>query len=142
MIERLLDWPERLAAAVKAAETSPFVYGEHDCGLFAADVITAMTGVDILQTTRGAYSTEAGCYKYLKRVFGGGVRAACETVMAQYGCPEVPVAYAQRGDVVLLRQAAGDEVVGICLGVFTVAVTAHGLAAVPTFTSGCKAWRV
>jgi len=45
-VSRPPDWPERLLAALAAARDRPFRWGEHDCCLFAADLIEAVTGVD------------------------------------------------------------------------------------------------
>ena len=52
------DWPERLAVLVEARRHAPFVWGTHDCAMFAADAVLAQTDRDFLARWRGAYAAE------------------------------------------------------------------------------------
>ncbi len=38
------DWLARLAMTMRQYESAPFLFGVHDCGLFAARCVDAMTG--------------------------------------------------------------------------------------------------
>ena len=40
------DWEQALMRHVSACERTPFAYGEHDCTMFAAGAVLAMTGHD------------------------------------------------------------------------------------------------
>lgn len=88
---RLHDWPSRLSRTIEASFDKPFVYGEHDCGLFCADCIEAVTGVDPAAGWRGRYGNEIEAFKVMKvRSLAGVLDRLFEPV---------PLAFAQRGDV-------------------------------------------
>lgn len=48
----------------------PFVWGELDCAMFAANWAFRITGVDPVSEYRGRYKTELGCARILKREGG------------------------------------------------------------------------
>lgn len=90
---RLPDWPARLAAYLEAQRVQPFAWGSNDCVLFAAGAVRAITGADLLPVQRWQSVREAS--RLLVRL--GGLRAALDARL-----PAVPLAYAQRGDVLLV----------------------------------------
>ncbi|OCP04994.1 MULTISPECIES: hypothetical protein [unclassified Ensifer] len=67
-MKRFDDWYPRLAAYVSSVRRLPFEYGRHDCALFAAGAVAAMTGIDPAAKLRGKYSTLAGGLKKLRRL--------------------------------------------------------------------------
>lgn len=103
------DWHNRLIAVIRAAEKRPFLWGEHDCCLFAADCAEAMTGENFADDWRGTYDSETGAKKALLR--GGG---SLEKVLAKY-LDEVPVKMAQRGDIAVVENA-GTRCAGVIYG--------------------------
>ncbi|HID3971108.1 TPA: DUF6950 family protein [Enterobacter cloacae] len=103
------DWHNRLIAVIRAAEKRPFLWGEHDCCLFAADCAEAMTGENFADGWRGTYDSETGAKKALLR--GGG---SLEKVLAKY-LDEVPVKMAQRGDIAVVENA-GTRCAGVIYG--------------------------
>ncbi len=103
------DWHNRLIAVIRAAEKRPFLWGEHDCCLFAADCAEAMTGDNFAEGWRGTYDSETGAKKALLR--GGG---SLEKVLAKY-LDEVPVKMAQRGDIAIVENA-GTQCAGVIYG--------------------------
>lgn len=103
------DWHNRLIAVIRAAEKRPFLWGEHDCCLFAADCAEAMTGDNFADGWRGTYDSETGAKKALLR--GGG---SLEKVLAKY-LDEVPVKMAQRGDIAVVENA-GTRCAGVIYG--------------------------
>ncbi|ASD58625.1 MULTISPECIES: DUF6950 family protein [unclassified Enterobacter cloacae complex] len=103
------DWHNRLIAVIRAAEKRPFLWGEHDCCLFAADCAEAMTGDNFADGWRGTYDSETGAKKALLR--GGG---SLEKVLAKY-LNEVPVKMAQRGDIAVVENA-GTRCAGVIYG--------------------------
>lgn len=100
------DWHNRLTTVLKAATQRPFLWGEHDCCLFAAECAEAMCGEGFAKDWRGTYRDERGAKKALLR--GGG---SLEKVLARY-LDEVPVKLAQRGDIAIVENA-----VSRCAGV-------------------------
>lgn len=103
------DWHNRLIAVIRAAEKRPFLWGEHDCCLFAADCAEAMTGDNFADGWRGTYDSETGAKKALLR--GGG---SLEKVLAKC-LDEVPVKMAQRGDIAVVENA-GTRCAGVIYG--------------------------
>lgn len=103
------DWHNRLIAVIRAAEKRPFLWGEHDCCLFAADCAEAMTGDNFADGWRGTYDSETGAKKALLR--GGG---SLEKVLDKY-LDEVPVKMAQRGDIAVVENA-GTRCAGVIYG--------------------------
>lgn len=105
------NWTEILAASVAKAAAQPFVWGQLDCCLFAADVVLQITGHDHAAEFRGRYSTAAGAKKALHRYGQGDIKA---TMTAKLGEP-LPVLMARRGDFILAATELGDSL-GICMG--------------------------
>lgn len=105
---RYENWPEILAEEIEGARERPFSFGSHDCTAFAMRVVRAMTGRDHMAAFP-AYASEDEAAEILAA--RGGLAAMATQ---QFGAP-VAVAYAQRGDLVLLPTPRGDAL-GICLG--------------------------
>lgn len=103
------DWQRRLIDVIKAAEKRPFLWGEHDCCLFAADCAQAMCGEDFASTLRGTYSTANGAKRVL--LSNGG---SLESVLARH-LDDVPVKLAQRGDIAVVV-SAGRRCAGVVFG--------------------------
>ena len=64
MIRRLPDWQKRLTPVLARAARTPC---EHDCALFGADALAAMTGTDLAAPYRGRYRTLTGGLRLLRR---------------------------------------------------------------------------
>lgn len=107
---RLPDWPDRLAAALEAARETPFHWGAHDCWLAAADVVLAVTGRDPAAADRGTYTSEEAAEARL--ALSGGLESHVAAALAGIGAADVPPAFAQRGDVVLVA-IANQLLVGV-----------------------------
>ena len=90
------DWPERLDAFIRARRARSFAWGQHDCALFAADAVEAMTGNDPAAVFRGGYDSAAGA---LKAIRAAGHADLLSAVSAGLGEPLPSPLYAQRGDI-------------------------------------------
>ena len=103
---RYPDWQKKLVDTLQAAQTRPFLWGQHDCALFAADCVQAMCGEDFAAAYRGTYSSETGAKKALLKNHGSLEKAlrAC--------MDEIPVKLAQRGDVAIMCNG-GSHCAGI-----------------------------
>ncbi|MBZ5486890.1 hypothetical protein HW452_05060 [Halomonas aquamarina] len=127
------DWSKRLRETIQAAQGQPFLWGENDCCLFAADCCVAVCGVDPAEPYRGKYKTERGAKGALRRIHGS-LEAAWDARFER-----VDVRFRQRGDVVLF-----DSEFGRCVGVVwsggIIAVTEDGAAYVNAEPTVC--WRV
>jgi hypothetical protein len=127
MLTRREDWTSRLAAALEEARDKPFKWGSHDCGLFAADCVLAMTDTDPAALYRGQYVDEAGARDTLWLISGGGLRAAWTKAL---GPAMNNVRMAKRGDVVLV-EVGGVEATGVVVGSRVACLSEAGLAMVP-----------
>lgn len=114
---RLVDWEARLGAYIEAVAGLDHAYGQHDCGLFCAGAVEAMTGVDPAVQFRGGYDDAKSAAKVL-RDKGAGTLA--KTVAGMFD--EVPPAFAHRGDIVW-----NGEAIGICIGSVALFVSDGGL---------------
>lgn len=128
------NWPDILAEQIKAAETRPFSFGEHDCLMFAANVVLAMTGKDVAANLRGDYHDERSAIEAL-RFFG----TLHDVAIACFGEPVDPK-FAQRGDVVMLLRD-GRESLAICEGARACAPGAQRLEWARMSEALC-AWKV
>lgn len=134
---RYEDWAERLAEYYELLHELQFEQGTHDCGLFAAGAIEAMTGVDHIAPYRGKYTSVAGYMKLLKADGFKSVEAYCTSVLGE----PIPVLLAQRGDLVM-KQERGIEALGICDGASAIFINQDGGLTNVYMDECLKAWRV
>jgi hypothetical protein len=106
---RLRDWPSRFAALVDESRARPFEWGQHDCCLWAASAVEAITGRDPGAQWRGAYDDARGALDFLE--FLGGLEGAG----AMTGKP-LSVGMAFVGDVGLVTWPDGTESLAVCSG--------------------------
>ncbi|WP_109464410.1 DUF6950 family protein [Albibacillus kandeliae] len=92
-MKRLPDWKPRLMSYLVRAARRPFKEGEHDCALFLAGGVEAMTGEDYAAPYRGRYSTTLGGLRILKK---DGFED--HVALAAHHLKEKPVAFAGVGD--------------------------------------------
>ena len=104
---RFDDWIQRLVTYVSACHRTPYQPGRHDCALFAAGAVQAMTGVDPAAEFRGRYRTVRGGLRILRKLGHADHVALTVSVL-----PEIPVAMARAGDIAVLD---GDD--GPAMGV-------------------------
>lgn len=132
---RLRDWQSRLAALVAQRWAMPFAWGVHDCCLFAADAVLAVTGHDPAADLRGTYRTAAEAVVALARA-GGLAGLAIERAGRV-----VPAEAAQAGDIGLLEPGRGAlPALAVCAGTHWLAPGRHGLVAHPAHHVR-RAWR-
>ena len=132
MIDRYVALAEFLAARA----TTPFVWGENDCCVFAADAVRAQTGRDPMSTWRGSYGDELGAETLLLAA-GGVARMATE----ELDIPLPRVTTAQRGDVVLFESGNGPAL-GVCVGANFAAVRPAGGLGYFSMRHAVTAWRI
>jgi hypothetical protein len=132
---RVDNWPTILFNEIERAQIMPFIWGSHDCALFACRVVEAMTGVDHGASFRGRYDSERGAAVLIKDA--GGLRQIATDAMGA----EIPPLMARRGDVVLILQDGERETLGVCIGAECAVPGIDGLMTLP-ITAAIAAWRV
>ena len=120
---RRSDWTVRLQDCITRWRAAPFQYGKHDCALFAAAAVHAMTDVDLARGLRG-YRTEAGG---LKKVRAAGFENHVDVFRKALTSSD----QLRAGDIAVLDTPEG-EALGVVQGrgVYVMTPT-RGLALVP-----------
>lgn len=133
VLTRLPDWPARLSALVAAAHVQPFAWGTHDCCLWAADAVLALTGTDPAAGLRGRYSQVQGAHRLLAA--HGGLRG-----VVQRHCPALPTPHqAWEGDVGLVH--VDRPMLAVRVADVWLCAATRGLHAVPA-AAASMAWGV
>lgn len=109
-MRRYSFWRTALFDYVHDVARRPFQWGEHDCALFAAGAVKAMTGEDFAAGYRGRYKTLRGGLGLLRRK--GFVDHAD---MAASVLEEIHPSRAQVGDVAAIEES-GHTALGIVQG--------------------------
>ena len=121
---RTLGWQGRLVTYLASAARRPFDEAGHDCALFTAGAVLAMTGVDHAAGWRGTYaSTTAG----LRALKAAGHEDHVALVASLY--EEVPPAFADAGDIGVV-ELGNWPLLGIVQGEGVYVVTEEGLGVV------------
>lgn len=132
---RLPDWKSRLIAFVSDAARTPFQPGVHDCALFSAGAVLAMTGVDYAANWRGRYTTLTGGLRVLRKAgFADHIDLAARTF------DEVHPAFADLGDLAVIPTPEGD-VLGVVQGEMIYGLNKGGIAYTPRVRA-TRAFRV
>lgn len=132
---RLHDWQLRYAKECNKWRDAPFKWGEHDCCLWAANIVLALTGQDFANDLRFSYDSALGAAKVLERL--GGVEAIATAALGE----PVPVLMAGVGDIVCIDQE-GRRSLAVCNGTNVLAVAAAGGLAVLPLTDAVLLWKV
>lgn len=129
---RTPDWRPRLVAFLEEVRTRPFAYGSHDCALFVAGAVAAMTGFDAAAGFRGQYSTMTGGLKL--------IAGADHVQMVRSLFESVPSAFAQVGDIAVIGEI-GVPALGIFEGEAILVLREDGLGRLPR-VAATQAYRV
>ena len=127
-MSRVSDWESQLCDYIASKRDEPFAWGVNDCCTFSAGAVEALTGIDQMPEYRGQYTTALGS----ARALGG--KTLEEVLDGKF--TEVPIGFAQRGDLVLM-----DDCVGVVAGDYAWFVSDVGLERVKRGLWD-KAWKV
>ena len=129
---RYEDWPERLDAFFASRRHAEFAYGVHDCCLFAADAVEAITGIDPASEFRSTYHSRFGSLRRLRQTCGrASLAIAVAAIFSRLNFPVITPNCAGRGDVVLLTLPSGETLCVISLAGEAVAASASGFIVLP-----------
>lgn len=134
-LQRIPTWRVALHQTIEAHRREPFVWGQHDCALFTADCVRAMTGLDLASGFRGSYSTPAGSVRALKRAGFTDLVALVASFFA-----EIHPMMARAGDIAALETEDGWAV-GMVAGEQVLFLGPEGLGAVERLSVD-KAFRI
>lgn len=131
---RVQGWEARLNAYVEASRHRPFVWGAHDCALFAAGGVAAVTGSPLADIP--TYSGPVAAARTLARM---GHRDVIDLAGA-YLRPWQSVLMARRGDIAAAITDNGPTL-GVALGASIAAPGEAGLI-FWALHHATRAWRV
>lgn len=129
---RLPGWRPRLVAYLEAVRARPFAYGSHDCALFVAGAVEAMTGFDAAAGFRERYDSLKGGLKLLSK----GDHVALVGRLLE----EITPAFAQVGDVAVIGEI-GIPALGLFDGETILVLRDEGLGRMPR-EAATQAFRV
>ena len=124
-MQRGKDWPQALSNACHKYKDTPHEWGTHDCVIFCAKVVEAMTGEDLIADLKGQWTTQIGAARVIK---SNGFDSLDEMV-SDY-LPEKPLPFIGRGDIVICDGDNG-EFIAVVMGHNCVAPGPKGLNSVP-----------
>lgn len=127
-------WFQRLDSLIRDRMSTPFAWGTHDCVLWAADAVHALSLVDPAAGYRGTYSTAVEAARLLRDL--GGLQALADRA----GVPVAPLG-ALPGDVGLVHDEQGRESLAVRHASGWLVPGAAGLALLPT-SAASQAWSV
>lgn len=133
-MKRLSDWRPRLVAYMNTAARKPFRPGRHDCALFAAGAVEAMTGVDLARGWRGYSSLKSGAKKLAERGYDDHI------ALAEAHFDEVPTLFAQVGDIAVV-DGDTEDAFGVVQGDQIYVLRRTGLGLMP-LTAAKRVFRV
>ena len=136
-LRRRIDWRTQLVSAVDRFRGVPFAWdGRRDCGMFFADVVEAITGVDIAEPLRGRYDSMPGAFRALRDLGFDDHIAYVASLLPELDNP----AMARAGDGAVLDTDEGPAL-AIVTGAMIACYAPSGLGFVP-FGSAMRAFRV
>jgi hypothetical protein len=121
---RRYDWNSRLHHYLEQVVRQPFAWGHHDCTLFAAGAVRAMTDTDHAAAFRGRYTTARGGKRVLRQAGHADHVALAEQLFAA-----VSLAMAGEGDIAVVPSEEGPAL-GIFAGPGVYVVGPSGLSIV------------
>lgn len=136
---RVASWESLLFGLVGVAARRAFQWGRHDCAMFAADAVEAMTLADPARAWRGTYRDESGARALIANA-GGLDRLATQGLEIE---PIDNWRLAQRGDVVLVgRPGDGDPCLGVSMGSRLAIASLDGGVAWLPIASALLVWKL
>jgi hypothetical protein len=127
-------WEHTLFEFVESRKNLPFERGVHDCCLFAADWVLALTGVDYAAALRGTYADDESALAIIQAA--GGIVPLVSRLVGE----PIAVSLAQRGDVVAIKEGTTGAI-GVCIGKYSVFVGHDKMYHIPTLKCD-SAWRI
>ncbi|QBR35412.1 hypothetical protein ETW23_03915 [Leisingera sp. NJS201] len=122
---RLPDWRPRLTQYLARVAALPFRPGAHDCVLFAAGAVEAMTGTDLAVSWRGTYRRLEDGQAALQ-----GLGFEDHLALAAALFAEVPPSFAQAGDLGVFEGGGPGGALGIVQGAAAYVLRPEGMAVV------------
>lgn len=136
MTKRHDGWRIALMQYLGECARTPLQFGTHDCAIFAAGAVQAMTGVDFAAEYRGTYATLREGLRHLQ---ADGF--ADHIALARDRLPAIAVAEAMPGDLAVIP-VDPLPALGVVQGPSVYVLGATGGLAIVPLTDAVEAFRV
>lgn len=136
-MKRQDGWLTNLNSYIDMVSRKPFIYGFHDCALFAAGGVLAMTGVDPAAGWRDSYATLAGGLKLLRKA---GFDNHADFAASLF--EEVHPSHSQIGDIAAMPVEDGVFALGIVGGAMIHVVQPLGGLGVVDLLTASRCFRI
>jgi len=111
MIRKKENWVQMFLEVYAEHEFAEFKFGYHDCCATVVDMLSRMTGIDVMECLGRRYRSERGAKIKLKR--HGGVLGLGEFVATHFEVPETTIRRAKPGDIICLANQDKEQALGI-----------------------------
>lgn len=133
-LERLDDWEQRAARFFASMTDRSHAWGAHDCAIYCAGAVEAMTGVDLMADFIGGYDDEASAHRLVEAVGADSIADVVDRFL-----DPCSVRDARRGDLLQFGDRNGFFM--IRWSPRAVGAGASGVVHLPA-TLAARAWRV
>ena len=124
---RLFNWESRLSSYITRVASEGFALGTHDCALFAAGGVEAVTGTDPAADWRGKYNTMASG---LRLVRTAGYEDHVVAAAALH--PQIAAGDAMPGDLAVVPTEEHRLALGIVQGSLVYVLSRDRIGLVPS----------
>lgn len=128
-------WQDLFWGAIDEARCAQFVWGEHDCVLFAAKVADAISDSGYLDRAKTAFSWND--VRSALELTRDGLQPLVESVLG----PMMPWVRLSQGDIVLIVDDAGREALAVHDGCQLIGPADAGIKVIP-FRCALGGWKV
>lgn len=140
MITRPENWPDLLANHLQSWRWKEFTWGQTDCVHFCADWL-AVIGYSNPLAGLPKWESALGAARMFTAL--GGFEHSVQAQMAALECPEIPLTFAMRGDLAIVRIDAERLALAIVNGRgAAVRCENLGVSEIPYLANAVKAWKV
>ena len=137
---RISNWPSALVDHIDANRDRPFQWGTHDCMLWGASCVEAITGNDPAKSIRGTYDSALAAYRIIDS--HGGFEETVEQWLPDASSNRIHSKMAQRGDLITTTDERGRMALGVCDTHHGIFPGPEGLTFVKRGSLSSLAWRV
>jgi hypothetical protein len=134
------NWPTVLIKHIEAHRQTPFAWGTHDCMLWGASCVEAITGDDPAKSIRGTYDSALAAYRIIDS--HGGFEETVEQWLPDASSNRIHSKMAQRGDLITTTDKRGRMALGVCDTHHGIFPGPDGLTFVKRGNLSSLAWRV
>ena len=130
------QWDSKLYEFINDSRDKPFNWGKWDCCIFGIDAIKAMTG-DLPLKSHWKNKNEAMEFIATE----GSLNKIMTKYLREWGLDIIDKMFITAGDIALVKDENGEELVGVCTGNMIACVCEDGFTFKGNLTAK-KVWRI